>query len=107
MTHEVDPTARGAWLDEVAPVLEEHTELRVTGQPDGGYPPYDFTFRSDRTDAGSLEGALGVLRHVSRWSGVRLQRRHVRVERRETDWEDLEVGGTDGTPSGEAVTGGS
>lgn len=85
-----DPVERAAALDALVGVVEERTELRLTGQPDGGYPPYDFTFRSDRGDAGALAEIVRVLRHTSRWADVRVQRRHVRVETRATDWVDVD-----------------
>jgi len=62
-------------------------EWRVTGFPDGDYPFYDFTWRSDRVGGHNTEeeARLFVERCTEKWSLVKLQHRIVII----TAWEDI------------------
>ncbi|MBM0235944.1 hypothetical protein JNW88_00380 [Micromonospora sp. ATA32] len=70
-------------------------EWRVTGDPGGGYPPYEFTWSPMRNPhLGDPErGARGFLAAIEsvggRWAdGPHLSRRTVTV----TDWEEVTNG---------------
>lgn len=90
------PTEDQAWLDalegelgdvvaETDAAVEEWVEVNVTGRPHGDYPPYDFTFRSDRD---AWQHLAGILRRAaeSHWTEVKLRYRRVRRETWSTDW---------------------
>lgn len=63
--------------------VAEWTEVRLTGQPPGSFPPYDFTFRSDTSAWASLPG---LLEQAAGWERVEVAVRHVRVETITTLW---------------------
>lgn len=64
--------------------IEEWTEVHITGQPDGPYPPYDFTFRSDRDHWAELPRFLGPITQA--WTDVRVEHRTVRRETWTSPW---------------------
>ena len=66
-------------------------EWHLTGQPDQGYPFYDFTFRSDRSDEKCTEEYVrGFIERVTpEWSDVKLEHRTVTII--STEWDDITV----------------
>lgn len=58
------------------------TEVRLTGQPPGGYPPYDFTFCSDHEHWTALPG---IWERAQGWTDVKAVSRRVHVET--TEWQ--------------------
>ncbi len=64
-----------------------YEEWRVTGQPKGDYPPYEFTWSPLRHDNPEREakGYAALMRERGWWTdGPHLRKRTVTV----TDWED-------------------
>lgn len=73
-------------VDGTATEVEEYDEWRLTGQPNGDYPPYDFTARSRE----HIESILHICRKANGrgWTDVQLTRRHVVITR--TEWANVE-----------------
>jgi hypothetical protein len=68
-------------------LFETRTEYRLTGQPPGDYPPYDFTATAENVAAVKKiwEAADG-----RNWTDVRFTTRQVTITR--TEWTDYEPG---------------
>jgi len=68
-----------------------YEEWRVTGQPDGGYPPYDFTWSPFRNphlgecEAGARGFVAGIRKYGTWPDGPHLSRRTVTV----TEWREV------------------
>jgi hypothetical protein len=71
------------------------TEVRLRGQPnplierDGferPFPPYDFTFRDDRTTWKDMPRVVAIARAA--WTDVEVTTRHVTVV--ETEWQPVD-----------------
>jgi hypothetical protein len=79
-------------------------QWRVTGQPDGGFPPYDFAWSSDdRRWPGTAAEVVArgfVARATGSWTGVELLHRTITYSRWERASEDGPAdAGRDGLPS--------
>jgi hypothetical protein len=70
--------------------VKEWDEIRIKGQPDAGFPPYDFTFYSYREyEVGGdyLSAFEKIKKHLPKWTDVVISKRHVRQEI--TEWEPI------------------
>jgi hypothetical protein len=68
-------------------VTEGWCEVWVTGQPAGEFPPYDFTFCSDRDTWRHWRSVVETARES--WTEVRVRRREVRRTAWATPWREV------------------